>query len=107
MHEGRSGGGHPSCSCLPRYAAGPGPSLSERLCCWPPGSTTVSVTLSPGRYTMITLCREAAEVTAWPFTAVITSPAWTPAVAAGSLQKTPPIRAPDLAGGLAVGTGAG
>src|SRR5262249_56097823 len=36
---------------------------------------------------------------------MITSPARTPAAAAGSLQNTAPIRAPDLAGAMLAGTG--
>ena len=65
----------------------------------------MSETVVPGRYRRISMRSEAGEVTAWPFTAVITSPAAAPAAAAGAPQNTPAISAPDLAGAMLFGTG--
>src|SRR5262252_10427438 len=87
------------------YAAGPAASLSDPVCCWPLSPIQVSETVVPGWYWCITLRREAGEVTEWPPTAVITSPAAAPAVAAGALQNTPAISVPDLAGAMLCGTG--
>ena len=65
----------------------------------------MSETVVPGWYWLISMRSEAGELTAWPFTAVITSPATAPAAAAGALQNTPAISAPDLAGAMLFGTG--
>jgi len=87
------------------YAAGPAPSLTEPVRSWPLSPTQVSDTVVPGWYCRIRTRSEAGEVTAWPFTAVITSPAAAPAFAAGAWQNTPAISVPDLAGAMLFGTG--
>src|SRR5499427_6720449 len=87
------------------YAAGPAASLSEPVCCWPLSPIQVSETVVPGWYWCISVRSEAGEPTAWPFTAVITSPASAPALAAGALQNTPAISVPDWAGAMLCGTG--
>ena len=52
----------------------------------------------PGLYFRMIVVSPLAELTAWPFTEVITSPAARPALAAGVPGYTLQISAPDLAG---------
>src|SRR5499427_2472569 len=87
------------------YAAGLAASLPDPACCRPLSPIQMRETVVPRWYWCITLRREAGEVTEWPSTAVITSPAAAPAEAAGAWQNTPAISVPDLAGAMVCGTG--
>ena len=64
----------------------------------------MTLTLSPPWYLAMIVVSEPGDVTAWPLTAVMTSPAPSPAEAAALPQSTLSMSAPELAGAIVVGT---
>ena len=73
------------------------------VCC-PDGLTQVTEIVSPGWNRDRMPVRAPGELTACPFTAVMTAPPAMPAAAAGLPQMVPMIRAPELAGAMVGGT---
>ena len=71
---------------------------------WPDGVTQVTDTVSPGRSLAMMSARLCGELTVWPFTAVMTDPAVSPAAAAGLLQIVPMTSVPELTEAIVDGT---
>src|SRR5579875_71592 len=91
--------------CQRDHRAGAAASVSELACSRPLVLIHLIVTLVPGRYLATIFVSAPGDVTAWPSTAVMTSPLASPAEAAGVPHSAPSTSAPLLAGAMLDGIG--
>src|SRR5260370_4868098 len=84
------------CHPAERQAAGPAPRTTVAVCDWPDWSVQLMLILSPGWRLPSTDWMSEEDVTVWPATEVIWSPATRPARATADPYTTTAIRAPLL-----------